>query len=186
MGKFAEPQPVGSHVAERNGFAVTVAEFAPDRQILEIHGQSRDLVVLQLGNQRQRVEEDAFDAAHSEGACLGQALLRQCFAGRELPLDTQRVGHQPLSFETRPHVAGAFGQRHRAARGAFLHAVVGRAHSQQASPPRGKRATPVVVKRVGHRFHRLERDALLLALALQAQRVFAHDQQPPAPVENFG
>ena len=34
MGELAEPEPVGADIAERNGFAVTVAEFAPDRQIL--------------------------------------------------------------------------------------------------------------------------------------------------------
>ena len=92
MGQFAEPKPVGPDVAERNGFAMTIAKFAPDRQVLKIHGQSGDLVILHAGHQRQCVEEDTLDTAHSEGACLGQALFRQCFAGCKLALDTERVG----------------------------------------------------------------------------------------------
>ena len=58
--------------------------------------------------------------------------------------------------------------------------------AELAAPPRRKRAPAVVVQRVGQRLHRIERGALLVALALQVEHELAHDEQPPAQGERVG
>ena len=51
LAQLAEPEPVATDVAERNGLALGVAQLAPDRQILQVEGEPGDLVVLLAGDE---------------------------------------------------------------------------------------------------------------------------------------
>ena len=171
LRQLAEPEPVTADVGERDGLALRVAEFAPDRQVLQVQREACDLIVLLAGNERKRIEQHTFGPAQPERARLGQALARDRLAGRVVAEGAERVGQQALGFELRRRVADAFGEQHGLPGGGFLGAVVGSAHAEQAAPAGRERTPAVVVQRISHRLQRIERSTLLGATALQEASV---------------